>query len=396
MEKFKREELYELIWSKPRTKISDKYNVKTSDITRICVKYNIPLPSSGHWMKKNPVRTPLPAYDKAYEYIELKPLELPKSKNDVISKIDIIVSEKLSNPDPMVYNASKDLKKKQKESYYRDGKNPIWTERGSASIHVTKNNIDRSLKIMDAFIKYFREKGYKISDGENGNIVTIGRIEMSFRIREKKRRVKKENPTSLWDQYDWFYSGLLVFSYNYSFDKREWVETETIPLEDKLPMIIKYYEKKAIENEIKQQKLEEGWRIQREERERQKALQERKDQEINKLLTLIENYNLWQHAENMRKFVSLLKSGSNNSTYDEEYIAWAKMKIDWIDPLISSRDELLGDEDREKIYKLLKILKEEKDLGFTHIQTGREKHYFSIINMGVLKPPKHPGGVCLW
>lgn len=361
---FTREELYELIWSKPRTQISKEYNIDASDITKICKKFDIPYPSSGYWMKKNPVRTPFPLNEKDYELIELKPLESSKPKSETFSKVDVKVAEKLLNPDPMVAKASKELMKKQKEHYYRDGRNAIWTEDGSASIHVTKNNIERSLKIMDAFIKYFKNKGYKITDGENGNVVTIGRIEMSFRIREKKRRDKKENPTSTWDQYDWFYSGKLVFCYNYSYNKREWVETETVPLEDKLPAIIKYYEKKAIDNEIYQQQLEEGWRIQRLERERKKAIQDRKDDELNKLIDLIEKYNLWQHAENMRKFVNLLESNANNSEYDEEYIVWANKKIDWLDPLLSSGDEILGNEERAKVYSLLKLLKNEKQSRF--------------------------------
>ena len=46
---FTREELYELVWSEPLTRLAKKYNISDNGIRKKCKKMNIPLPKVGHW-----------------------------------------------------------------------------------------------------------------------------------------------------------------------------------------------------------------------------------------------------------------------------------------------------------------------------------------------------------
>lgn len=59
-----REELYELVWSKPMTKVAERFDVSGSYLARICTLLNVPRPERGHWAKlaagKARPRPPLP------------------------------------------------------------------------------------------------------------------------------------------------------------------------------------------------------------------------------------------------------------------------------------------------------------------------------------------------
>jgi hypothetical protein len=46
-----REELYELVWSQPMTKIAQSFDVSGSYLARICTLLNVPRPERGYWAK---------------------------------------------------------------------------------------------------------------------------------------------------------------------------------------------------------------------------------------------------------------------------------------------------------------------------------------------------------
>lgn len=59
-----REYLYELVWSKPMTKVGDQFDVSGSYMARVCSVLRVPRPERGYWAKlahgKGPTRQPLP------------------------------------------------------------------------------------------------------------------------------------------------------------------------------------------------------------------------------------------------------------------------------------------------------------------------------------------------
>lgn len=59
-----RQELYELIWSKPMTKVAKDFDVSDVWISKVCKQADIPRPPVGYWQKleagKNPEKKPLP------------------------------------------------------------------------------------------------------------------------------------------------------------------------------------------------------------------------------------------------------------------------------------------------------------------------------------------------
>lgn len=48
---WKREELYEDVWQKPLTALTDKYGVSAVAIGKVCRKLQVPVPGRGYWAK---------------------------------------------------------------------------------------------------------------------------------------------------------------------------------------------------------------------------------------------------------------------------------------------------------------------------------------------------------
>lgn len=59
-----REDLYQLAWSQPMTKLADRFGVSSGYLARICSRLNVPTPERGHWAKlaagKKVYEPPLP------------------------------------------------------------------------------------------------------------------------------------------------------------------------------------------------------------------------------------------------------------------------------------------------------------------------------------------------
>lgn len=53
-----REELYELVWSQPTTKVCERFDVSSSYMARVCTLLNVPRPPRGYWAKLAVGRAP--------------------------------------------------------------------------------------------------------------------------------------------------------------------------------------------------------------------------------------------------------------------------------------------------------------------------------------------------
>ena len=49
--RIERNQLYELVWSKPMTDIAKEYGISDKMISKICEKLNVPTPRLGYWRK---------------------------------------------------------------------------------------------------------------------------------------------------------------------------------------------------------------------------------------------------------------------------------------------------------------------------------------------------------
>lgn len=61
---FRRQQLYDLVWSEPLTLLAPRSGMSDVALAKICKRHGIPLPRRGHWAKlkagKTSRRFPLP------------------------------------------------------------------------------------------------------------------------------------------------------------------------------------------------------------------------------------------------------------------------------------------------------------------------------------------------
>lgn len=94
---FTRQELYDLVWSKPVTHIAKEYGFSDNGIRKICKKYNIPLPKTGYWSKlkfnKKVIKTKLPKQDDNPQISLKKSNPQLYTGDNPLSKLALAISE---------------------------------------------------------------------------------------------------------------------------------------------------------------------------------------------------------------------------------------------------------------------------------------------------------------
>lgn len=363
-----REELYNLVWKTPLSHLAKKYYLSDNGIRKVCKRLDIPLPKNGHWQKiqfnKKVIIEKLPVNDKVETSVTLKFREDSETIIDgegnelnhltkeikTTLKESIVFPEKLTKPHELIIDAKNDLKTKE-PSYNHNIRGLLNTSVGVLNITVSPQNVKRALLFMDIFIKAIQKRGHKIIVNEGSKIV-IDNIELGFGLRERlKRKIVKG---TYYDSTELYPSNILSLSL-YVYPTKDWTDTNTSKLEDKIPNIIAKLELQAIEEKRKAIERE-LWHI---EYERQRKIEEdfkaRKEQEKIKTKKLFSDAEKFDKATIYRKFIDATEQRAiqENKLTEElkDWIKWANDKADWFDPFINREDELLNDNDREEFHK---------------------------------------------
>ncbi|MEX0997814.1 MAG: hypothetical protein WDZ45_12250 [Flavobacteriaceae bacterium] len=368
---FTREELYNLVWQKPLTHIAKELGYSDNGVRKVCLKHNIPLPKAGYWSKlkynKKVTKTPLPKSknetseinfvigdeikkDGQQDEINQLKINIEESK-----ELSLKVPEKLSKPDPLIVKTKeyfKELKIRKQKNDWRF----VHNRNGIISINVSDPILPRALRFLDTLIKLLKKRGHHLVVDKHTKIV-INDEEYKIRLTEKLKRIKNISDPS-WPRYDFVPTGNLCLKFDGSYPVKEWTNTSTKPIEDKLAEILAWFEIRAKKDKIKRRQRE----IQRikwkEEEKIQKERQKLKDDELSNFKTLFETATRWHKSQYLRNYIKEFESYTikTDSLDDEkiEWIKWAKEKADWYDPFIEKEVELLKDIDRETLEKKYK------------------------------------------
>jgi putative toxin-antitoxin system antitoxin component (TIGR02293 family) len=124
-----REELFDLVWTEPMTKLAQKYGISDVGLAKVCKRHQIPRPEQGHWVRvKNnwPLkpRPPLPpVHDPSLSRVVIEASQQPVSILERNLEADpLIIQERLpenkiqvtatlSSPHPLVRAATERAKK---------------------------------------------------------------------------------------------------------------------------------------------------------------------------------------------------------------------------------------------------------------------------------------------
>lgn len=363
-----RQELYDLVWENPLSKLAKKYNLSDNGLRKVCKKLDIPLPKNGHWQKiqfnKKVIKEKLPVNNTVETSITLKfrdnsetiingegnVLNQLTKELQTVLKDTIVFPEKLTKPHQLIIDAKNDLKTKE-PSYQHNIIGLLNTSSGILNITVAPQSVKRALLFMDVFIKALQKRGHKITVKEGTKIV-IDNIEMGIGLRERlKRKIVKG---TYYDSTELYPSNILSLSL-YVYPAKDWTDTNTSKLEDKIPNIIAKLELQAIEEKRKAIERE-LWHIEYERKQKiEEDFKARRNIELSKTTKLFSDAEKFDKATIYRNFIEATeqKAIKENNLTDElkEWIKWANEKADWFDPFTNRQDELLNNNDREEFYK---------------------------------------------
>ena len=363
-----RQELYDLVWENPLSKLAKKYNLSDNGLRKVCKKLDIPLPKNGYWQKiqynKKVNKEKLSVNSIVENSITLKfrdnsetiingiESELNQLTKEIKSELKetIIFPEKLTRPLQLISDAKNDLKTKE-PSCFHNIKGLLNTSPGVLNITVAPQSVKRALLFMDIFIKAIQKRGHQIILKE-GTKVVIDDVLLDIGVRERLKRTIVKG--THWDTTELNPSNILSLRLD-TYPPVEWTDTNTSKLEDKIPNIIAKLELQAVKE--KKQAIERE--IRHLEYERQRKIEDdfkaRKEQEIIRTKKLFSDAEKFDKATIYRNFIEAKEQKAikeNNLTDDiKEWIKWAKEKADWFDPFTNKEDELLNDNDREEFHK---------------------------------------------
>jgi hypothetical protein len=370
---FFRTELYTAVWSGPMTSLSKKYGVSTWVLRRICTEMNIPLPNMGHWQKLQygvEVSTiELPAnYPGQQEYtltvkdkrssddtVTFRSKKLLKEENILNSKLKIKVPSKLKNPDNLVIHARESLSEKNTPLGHHSSL--IGTKSGTICIIVSPKNVERALRIMDAFVKLIKARGHGIKINDDTSYAVVYGEQIAFCLQEKLR-IEETIDKYGWRSREYFPTGIMTFRIwsDFRFCQKIFSDGK-VAVESQLPNILLFIESSASVKKEKRILREAEHKMREEELRIEKELEERREKEFMRFKDLFIQANLLHKANILRNYVETIELKATKegqlSTELHDWIKWARNKIAWFDPLINQSDPLLDDKYRKVIYSEL-------------------------------------------
>jgi len=376
-----RETLYNEVWAEPITKVAPRYGLSDVGLAKVCRSLSIPLPGRGYWAKLRSggavKQTPLPKLKPgdrgATGLVKLSPEQAAqreaarKSTAAIRKEVTPFPSPEKGGPlHPLVAEASKRLRQ-------RDGwpETTLLRSAPGEVLHlaVTRDTLDRALLIADTLLKSLEKYGFECLIDAKRSLTLIRSYEtdtkIEFSLTEHVRRTPHEiTPAeerarqrfynrSRWGidvqypqipQYDYTPTGNLTIKVG-RWPSKSWNDTSRTQLEDRLKEVVTGII--AFSHETHAQELEKA----REAEERRRALAlyesltQQRAEESERFKQLEEQVSNWERASKLRAYVDAVearaKVDGQLSTELIEWMAWARAKADWLDPLILVSDAIL-------------------------------------------------------
>lgn len=353
--KLTRKQLYDLVWSNPISKLSEQYDLSSQHLRKICTKYDIPLPEPGHWQKlifeKEVIKKELGHFEKwgnvkitmstselgDEEHYLTKMHRLKKDINKCCNDV-LTVPERLTKPHVLIRSAKANLKSKKSTKSWKNLPQCIYTDRDFASIKVQKHNVPRALRILDTLFKIIEKRGHHIEQN-NDTVIIIAGEKFSIRLREKHNRISVKEGS--WVSSELVPNDKLAIIFD-DFHGKEWVDSSSILLEEKLPQIVAFFEIRAVQEKEDRKKREIRQREYEKEREIERKIRAEKEKEIQKEKALFSFAEDWKKASTILAFIHEIEKRNHKSEKVLKWIQWAKTKVDKIDPLSDGVDEIVN------------------------------------------------------
>lgn len=237
---FTRQELYDLVWSTPMTKLSKDFGLSDVGLRKVCVKHDIPTPPLGYWTKLNfgkaVERTPLGEPGEGIGDRVLVSVfattELPEEvvhaeiqARESVPEIIVIPTEMPNSLHPSAQALRRALKsaKEDKEGFLST-KGP-----GIVTTAIGQSSSTRAVILLDTLFKAIEGLGHQINPEDEGLDIVVNGERMYLTIGETKDK-KTHEPTKaeLKARVDWEESRSRYPSL-YSSERKHWPTWDHFP-----------------------------------------------------------------------------------------------------------------------------------------------------------------------
>lgn len=231
---FTRQELYELIWTRPIHQLSSEFSLSDVGLAKTCARFNIPRPPRGYWQQVavgiQGTRPRLPALPKNLpEVITFDRVSPPAAPGQPKLEPPVVqVPDRLSDPHDAVKWLQAAFSTAKPDRYDR----LVVGSSYSPCCCVKVQHKDRALRLLDALIKALTARGHEVTAGgrfENSSgteiVVKVGESTFGLQVEERLGRKphmltrdekeRKEKWGLRHPLYDYFPNGALCLKVEY-------------------------------------------------------------------------------------------------------------------------------------------------------------------------------------
>ena len=343
--KLTRQELYDLVWSEPVTKIGEKFGVSDVAIAKICKKMDIPRPPTGYWARKHhgyqTEKATLPDLEAetTLEYWLTPPDKCLVEKPNIEPPL-VEVDEQLSRPHKAVKAIRADLRGTQRDEFGRIG-------RSDGPIHVSKVTYSRVCCVLDALFKTLEARGHSVAREDGKVCLAVDGERIFLAVSEPARRIELGRDKWGYRRWDFQPTGKLVLTLSgrhLQGSRRQWSDGKVQRLEGLLGRLIVTIEQAP--SVIKAAKLEEECRARK---WRHRELCRRREVDVvryshDRAVSIDSHVEKSRKAKQIREFVAEAEEQESMSASVQRKVRWARTYADHIDPFVDFRIEALDEE----------------------------------------------------
>lgn len=371
--KLTREQLYELVWSRPLTTLAKEYDLSDVGFAKLCKSLNVPRPSVGYWARKaagySLKQTPLPppkvgsASDATLRLRQSPPSaeiattpEAAELARRLLLEQDpdqkITVDAELVRPHRLV-RLSRPLLRKAK-TFSRD----VLIAQECLDVHVSPGSLDRALRIMDALLKALEVRGvsveltppkaadYAYARRASTTVVRVGQDRVCLSMTESRKVVPREAPPPEADRrrprhlaneplnptQEYQYTGSLTLVVGNGLSPRRIRDGRTSRLEDRLNEVVCELLRKVDNERLLRLRKEVEERQRQEEQKRREEEERRRRIESVWVHDLLDRRKDWSMAQEIRAFADAVESRRPSEPTEEwpcdAWLAWARRHAD--------------------------------------------------------------------
>lgn len=368
---FSWDELFEKVWAAPLLQLAREIGVSDVALGKACRKAKIPLPGRGYWAKpaservkpdtaklldakKERIHFAIQAIDEFAALIDRKREELAGMQ------LEVSVPDNLESPHRLV---AQTLKLRKGSTAY-DGRLRFGPE-NSLHVSISPDTFDRAMRILDALIKASESSGCRWSingkketvvkcNGESMSVVLKERLTKRLKpkppepVRPRRARWEPRVPSYNFPEYEWVSTNELTFCIDEYVDsavRRNWADSRTIKLEQKLPDIVRGFAILAEAIKVRRHRLEERdrqWQREKEEKERKRRKAEGERILRARLVGAMEQ---WEQSERLQRFCeaaqrAIEEQGRSDDPATQQWLSWAWERALELNPLNSQLSDI--------------------------------------------------------